>query len=392
MISDKYIVIPEKIRKSHREVFQAQKEKHIFGFLRKFLKWLEDDNKSYNKMVLFENPLKMNDNARYNKEFNQLIHDFLQNVIYKDYSDKKQGKRFKGEAHTFIGVGYEFGMFTLPKNAQKAYENYNVAAQLSNAMGTFKLAQCFEKGSGVSQSNETALSFYRCAAKLGLVDALHTYGMITYHGFVGSPKDQNTGYYYMKVAAKKADKLCPYPLYDLGLFYESGGNECGVSEDFVYALENFERGAQLGDPNCKFKLAQAYEFGDLKLKKNKSKSLELYKSAAESGSVEAQFYISECYLSGKTKQLNRNYFKSYKWAIQGAIKGHPSCAYKCGESAMTGTGTDANVLDALFWYEIAKVFGHGDADQKIKELNYKINKENVGPEWPEPCCCCLFGG
>merc|ERR1712133_119951 len=198
------------------------------------------------------------------------------------------------------------------------------------------MAQCFEKGCGVPQSNETALSFYRCAAKLGLVDALHTYGIITYHGYVGCPKDQNTGYYYMKVAAKKADKLCPYPLYDLGLFYEQGGRECGVSEDYKYALENFEKGAKLGDPNCKYKLALSYEYGDLELRKNKQKSIEYYKSS-----------------------------------LNGAVKGHPGCAFRCGECAMTGTGTEENILEALFWFEIAQVFGHGDALIKIHELREK---------------------
>merc|ERR1712126_120204 len=233
------------------------------------------------------------------------------------------------------------------------------------------MAQCFEKGGGVPQSNETALSFYRCAAKLGLVDALHTYGIITYHGYVGCPKDQNTGYYYMKVAAKKADKLCPYPLYDLGLFYEQGGRECGVSEDYKYALENFEKGAKLGDPNCKYRLALSYEYGDLELRKNKQKSIEYYKSAASSGSVEAQFYLSECYLSGKARYIERSYEKCYKWSLNGAVKGHPGCAFRCGECAMTGTGTEENILEALFWFEIAQVFGHGDALIKIHELREK---------------------
>ena len=391
MINDNFFIIPDNIRKKYRDSFKSKKERNIFNFLKLYLKWLESDNESFNRTILCTNPLRMKDNKRYNKEFDLAIIQFLYQTIDKEFKSRKVSKAYKGEAYAYLGVGYEYGVFTLDKNPTKAFESYEISAQLSNAIGTFRLAQCFEKGLGVCVSSEKALSFYRCAAKLGLCEALHLFGLATCQGYVGAVRDENTGYYYLKMAVKKADRLCPYPLYDMGLFYSKGENDCGISEDQKFAIENFEKGAELGDPNCKFRLGQLYEFGDLLCKKNREMAVQYYLEAANAGQIEAQYIISEYYLTGRTNKIEKSYEKSFKWALAGATKGHANCAFKCGESALTGTGTNKNILDALFWFKVAKSYGHADADSKINELEYKIAKMDGGAEVPNTCCYCLFG-
>lgn len=379
------------MRTKYREAFHTGKEKAVFSFLRKYLRWLENDNEAFNRTVIMTNPLKMKDNRRYNKDFDTSVIQFLYQTIEKSYENKKHSKKYKGEAYAFLGVGYEYGVFTLDENPSKAFESYETSAQLSNPLGTFRLGQCFEKGLGVYPSEENALSFYRCAAKLGLTEALHLFGMVTLNGYLNTMKDENTGCYYLKMAAKKADKLCPYPLFDMGLFYEKGEENCGITADYTFAIEQFENGAKLGDPNCKYKLGQCYEFGDLKCVKNKRKATSYYLDAAKAGQIEAQYLVSDYYLTGKTSVIEKSYKKSFEWARAGATKCSADCAYKCGESAYTGTGTDKNILDAMFWFQISEQLGSTAATDRIKEVEQQIAKENAGVDVPETCCMCLFG-
>ncbi|OQS53446.1 SKT5-like protein [Ecytonucleospora hepatopenaei] len=333
----------------------------------------------------------MKENKRHNKDFDQTINLFLKQTLAKSYENKKHSKKYKGEAYAFMGVGYEYGIFNLESNPSYAFEKYETAAQLGNALGTFKLGQCFEKGFGVYASTEKALSFYRCAAKLGLTEALHLYGMIMFNGYIGAMKDENTGHYYLKMAVKNADKYCPYPLYDMGLFYENGENSCGITKDFSFSLENYEKGAELGDPNCKYKMGQCYEYGDMGLDIDKKKSAQFYTEAANSGQIDAQWILSEYYLTGKKPHIEKSYEKSYGWALAGATKGSERCAFKCGECALSGTGTEENILDAYFWFLISKYLGSADADDKIKEVEHKLAKMDAGAEVPSTCCSCLFG-
>lgn len=391
MINNKFLVVSNDLKEQYEEALNSHNEKNMFKFLKKYLKWIEGDDKPYNRLFLIKNPLKMKNDKVFNKEFNYSIIQFLNKMINNNFSDKRMSKKYKGLAHTYLGIGYEFGIFNCRKSPTDAFNKYKLAAQIGDPLGTFRLAQCFEKGIGVSISQEQALSFYRCAAKLGLTDAVHTYGIIMMYGYCGATKDQNTGYYYMKIAAKKADKNCPFPLYDLGMFYENGTNDCGVNEDYKYAYENFYRGAKLGDPNCKFKLGQCHEFGDLNVKKDREKSIKYYKSAAEYGCVEAQYLISEYYLTGKLRILKKSYEKSFFWTLRGATKGHSGCAFNCGEYTLTGTGTEKDLLGALFWFEISNVLGHSDAKEKIDQLQIQIAKKDAGAEIPAACCFCLFG-
>lgn len=99
----------------------------------------------------------------------------------------------------FIGVSHEYGQFGNPIDSEEAYSNYLLSAQLNNDLGTYKLAQCYENGKGTSRNIEKALYFYRCAAKLGLPDALHSYGSILVNGCLGSEVDEKTGLDYLSL-------------------------------------------------------------------------------------------------------------------------------------------------------------------------------------------------
>ncbi|KAL6122185.1 hypothetical protein NUSPORA_00805 [Nucleospora cyclopteri] len=389
MINSNFLMLPKELQADFEKTFNSGNEKVNFVFLRKYLKFLEDDDKSFNKTYIKHNPLEDVENAKFNDKLNITVYEFLYKVINTGYS-KKDNERLKADAYNYLGVGYEFGVFTLNYNPYKAFNNYTISAQLNSGLGTFRLAQCFERGMGTPISAGRALSFYRCAAKLGLTDGLHAYAMILYNGYVGATKDISTGLYYLKVAAKKANKLCPYPLYDLGLHFEQG-DVIELSNDHKYALNLFTKGAKLGDPNSQFKLGQVYEFGDLKQRKNMKKAIDFYKKAAENGHVEAQYMMSELYLVGKSNIIPRSYEKSYQWARFAATKGHSEAAQTCGDCAYTGTGTNKNILDSLWWYKIAEMYGNVESKDKIKNLESQIERQNVGAEVPSSCCCsCLF--
>ena len=89
--------------------------------------------------------------------------------------------------------------------------------------------------------------------------------------------------------------------------------------------------------------------------------------------------------------VKKSYEKSFFWTLRGATKGHSGCAFNCGEYTLTGTGTEKDLLGALFWFEISNVLGYSDAKEKIDQLQIQIAKKDAGAEIPAACCFCLFG-
>jgi len=129
-------------------------------------------------------------------------------------------------------------------------------ARNGNARAQNNLGVMYQRGLGVAQNFQTALSWFEKAAAQKLPEASVNLGLLYFDGF-GVPQDQQKAFRLFSIAAR--DKL-PEAHHMLGLQLYQG---IGVPSDFQTALQHFRDAAVLGYPESQYMLAFLYQSGDL---------------------------------------------------------------------------------------------------------------------------------
>lgn len=389
MINKQYLSLGNDLITEYHTLFQGNDDKKSFIFLRKYLKYIESDDEPYHRLFILKSPYAARkENQVFLKEFNETVSRYLEHMMKHGNALGKKNVK-EGEVACYLGVAHEYGLFNKPLNLEVAFYYYTISAQLNSNLGTFRLAQCYERGIGTPQHISKAVYFFRCAAKLGLTDGMHVYGSILANGYLGSEKDVELGLHFLSLASLKAGKIYPYSLFDIGRWYEGSTKDTDVLSDDNYSYEIYYKGTQLKDPNCMYRIAQAYETGDLGRKISPGKAFEFYKMAAKYGQVDAQLAVSEIYFNGVGGKKQRNPSQSYFWALKAATKGSGRGAFIVGEYAFRGFGIKQDMLHALWWFTVSSHYGYEDAVKKIIELKHEVNKKDGGP-YVQTSCCSLF--
>lgn len=355
-----------------------------FAFVKKYLRILEEFSESLNNVFYDTDPTTQEERKNESADMDKECLDFLVGQT-KATKIMLFNDNLSAMAHCFMGIVYEIGAFGLRQDLQKAIAFYRAAARQNNSLGTFRLAQCFERGNGLQKNHKKAITFYRCAAKLGGVEALHTYGIILLQGELGLVNDTSSGLFYLKLAVKGAGVNYPYPYYDLGKFYEIRQEYRGSSHDVKYAFSLYEKGALFGDPNCMFRVAKAYENGELHISKNMQHSIRWYTLASELEQIDAMYHLAQFRYMGVENVLERNEKEAYDLALRSASKGHCDAAFLVGEYIENGIGIKKSPLHALWWYNIAKFLGHERAYLKVDELRKVVNINSKTGLSPSGC-------
>ena len=388
MINNSLHRLSDDLINEYESVFRSKDENKIFAFLRKYVSFVENDENNYKRLFIQYNPLKDYDKLRsYMKEFNRKCWNFLCTVESQEPQRMMKKTQISGEKACYMGFAYQFGLFGQYIDYRKAYTHYTISSQLNNDLGTFRLAQCYEKGVGTNRNLSKAIHFFRCSAKLGLPDAMHVYGTILLNGLIDSNRDIKTGLHFLSLAYTHASKIYPYALYDFGKWYENKSDLKDASTDEEYAFEVYLKGALLNDSNCSFRIARAYDFGELQQPVNKNKAFEFYQNAANFGQIEAQLYLSEIFFSSVGFKGKRNPEQSYFWALKAATKGDSKAAYILGEYLNRGFGVKESKIKSLWWFMISKELGSKEANMKISEMKKDLKKCDEGPLKDENLCC-----
>ncbi|CAD25414.1 putative SKT5-like protein [Encephalitozoon cuniculi GB-M1] len=372
-----------------KKTFQSGSISDVFGFLNEYMRFVEDDNDSYRHLFsVGEDPLAaQEENQDAMKEFNKKCLEFLSKTISSSEKSHPYDSTLS-EAQTYMGLGYEFGLFGLRKDGRMAIGYYSSAARQNHPVGTFRMGQCLEKGIGKPRNHRHALDFYRCSAKLGFVVGMHAYGSILINGDIGSKKDLQSGLFYLKLAARKASKEYPYPYYDLAQTYESSTAPSEIQPDDEYAFRMYLRGAELDCPNCQYRVARCYELGELMQDKNLPVAVEWYRRASLLGQIDAQMIYSRILFTGVEEAVQPNLKESFFWALKAAVRGHSQAAFSVAEFIETGCGTSKNTFLALWWYTISYESGNTQAKSRLMILQNQIDMRNEGTK--EPRCCGCF--
>ncbi|KAM0677074.1 hypothetical protein BDAP_002365 [Binucleata daphniae] len=369
------------LKSMYNSVFTADYETK-FLLVQKYLRYVESNSESISNVFYGKDPLTiLKEDKMFFKELENWCLQTLgaangpnNMTLFKDAPQV--------QARAYLGLVYEIGACGLKKSIERAISLYASAAKQNNAFATFRLAQCFESGKGKQLNIEKSITFYRCAAKLGGIEAMHIYGSILIHGELGLRKDISQGLFYLKLAAQAASKHYPFPFYDLARCYENEEDAPEITVDHEYAFQLFEKGAKLGDPNCQYKLAKAYEVGDLSCEINLNMAIQWYTQAAEYEQIDALFELAHFKLIGLEGIIEKNYDDAYYLALRAAAKGHVDAAFLVGECIENGLGIRQDPLHAMWWYTIAKALGNDKATTKINELRKIVggSHNNLSPQ------------
>lgn len=333
-----------------------------------YMRKVEEERGDPKRTITMGNPLLATRSTKY---LTPKQYSFIKDFLTKYISAKRiieLDTTVRSEVHLYLGFAYERGLFGMEREHRMAFSHYMSSAELNNAFGTFKVAQCYEKGMGKQKNINRSLWFYRCAAKLGLIDAMHTYGNIILFGDMECENDLEVGHFYLKLAAKKASNEYPYPLYDLGRCYEGGVGSDVIPTDDHYAFKLYSRGAALDCPNCQFRIGRCFENGELGQEKDNIRAIEWYMKAADLGQSDAQLVLSTMFLSGIKDVLKKNDEMAFRFGLRAATREHTIAAYLVSEYYEQGIGVKKNLQLAFWWSKIAEEFQkiYREAGERIK--------------------------
>ncbi|RGB31507.1 kinase-like domain-containing protein [Rhizophagus diaphanus] len=193
-----------------------------------------------------------------------------------------------------LGLFNQYGI-EIKVNRKKAFELYQIAANLGNEFGVTSLGNCYLYGIGTTVNKKKAFELYQEAAKLGNSRGISNLGYCYFYG-VGT-----------FVNLEKAVKL----------FQEAAnlGNTNGISNlghcclkgigtvfDRQKAFELFQKTANLGNELAQYYLALMYENGR-EVEKDINQAIYWYEKAAEQGHKHAQIKVFELSIINKKNSI-----------------------------------------------------------------------------------------
>lgn len=145
-------------------------------------------------------------------------------------------------AQNNLGKLYELGL-GVPKNNRKAFELYLAAAQQGNPVARLNLASMYLTGSGTPRDFFQAAQWFRVAAESGYAPAQHALAILDSKG-VGVPVNRAEAARWELLAAQRG---LPLAETGLALFYETGS---GVPLDYVSAFRWYSRAVSDGEESA----------------------------------------------------------------------------------------------------------------------------------------------
>lgn len=353
MNSDRYLK-EKKIFTIYHDSIKSSDLKKFIDFLHLYIQTFEDMNSGLRCTVLTSHPREI-----YFEDVDEIV-DVYNEIIQQinSYTNNLQNhmhhKTLIAKLIACLGVIYEEGLFGIVRDKDLAFKNFQQSAQLNCPYGTFKLAQCFEKGNGVRKNIKQALYFYRCAAKLGSIEALHTFGTILLQNNFTGEYSEEVGLVYLKLAAKKASKKYPYACFDYSRYVEHNLSIGKGFYDHFFCFDTYLKGATLDCSNSQFKIAEAYENGDLGVERSISDAIKWFKRAATLGHPEALLKIAD-YVLYKKELYPEDIELVYSYALKSLIAENCRAAKYISILHHKGLGTKKSKHLSNWWDTVYKV-------------------------------------
>lgn len=199
-------------------------------------------------------------------------------------------------ANYYLALAYQSGD-GVPYDIKEAERLLRLAADAYNIQAMIVLARLYKNGVSVKEDHVEAAKFYNRAAMCGNNEAQYELGHL-YMAGIGVKLDSNKAFEWWKEAAIGGNTNAHIALLT---FLTSVGDKDAIFQighkyymkGFDHkAIEFWEKGAELNDPNSQYNLGTILYNGQ-----RRSEGAELLQKAADAGHVEAKKNMDEMYSS-----------------------------------------------------------------------------------------------
>lgn len=261
-----------------------------------------------------------------------------------------------------------------------AFENYNLAAKYGYVDAYLPLYNCYINGKGVEKNSEEAFNICKKMYKEKINSGALYLGQC-YELGIGVPVNYKTANKYYTEALENNYKLGTV-YYKLGSAYEYGH---GARRCYADALNYYNKGYELGDLDCTFKVGQFHEEGigvprsiataetyyfecenstnpqhlikiasryEISKRQNYKKAFKLYKKAADLGSAYAMWKTGMCYLYGDGAEVSDE--DAYVYFKKGSERKYLPATYELGRMYYYGYYVEKNYDIAFDCFNLAK--------------------------------------
>uniref|UniRef100_UPI00398EC9F3 death ligand signal enhancer isoform X2 n=1 Tax=Pristiophorus japonicus TaxID=55135 RepID=UPI00398EC9F3 len=171
------------------------------------------------------------------------------------------------------------------KDYEMAFSCFMMAARQGYSKAQYNVGVCYELGRGTAKDIEKAALYYSQAAAQGHSMAQYRWARYLLHAKPARvARDTQNAIQQLEKTAKSGLKEDPSSQYHLGICYQKGW---GVTQDDRRAAELYQKAAALEHADAQCALGVFHQQGLGGLPVNILKAMELYQSAARSGSDEA---------------------------------------------------------------------------------------------------------
>jgi TPR repeat protein len=279
---------------------------------------------------------------------------------------------------------------------------YRKAADQGDAVAQNKLGVMYSLGRGVDKSMEDAVRWYRAAAKQGYAPAMFNLGAACYNGD-GVPSDLNMSYAWFLLSQESGDSAAEEAvartaremrstadaLEDVGAMYLKGDE---VPRDLAAGLRWYNEAATQSD-SAKMVLAEILISGK-GAPQDFPGAMNLCRQAADDRFAAGQYCLG--YLNENGFGVEKNLTEATKWyelAATGIVPRVRSRAYlRLGEIYSAGDGMSIDRVEASYFFFEAYVSGASEAKTKyqalwpqltgdeIKKLKAKLRERHLDPK------------
>jgi TPR repeat protein len=161
-------------------------------------------------------------------------------------------------------------------------------------------------------------------------------------------------------------------------------SECAVSrwdkayqayrdKDYVKAVELFKTEAMAGNVEAQFYLGAMHEYGD-GVTRNLEEAVRWYRMGADSGDSGAQLSLGLMYFRGQG--VPKEWTEAIKWCRLSAEQGNMLAQHNLAYMYAAGrSGASVDLVEAYAWWSLAAANGLGVARNRMDEVMDKMNAE-----------------
>jgi TPR repeat protein len=246
-------------------------------------------------------------------------------------------------AYFHLGCCYYFGK-GVDRDQTKAFLMFHDAALKGDALATYCVGKCYYIGHGPTKDYKLATQWYQKAADMELTDAQISLGHCFRKGEGVPWSFQLFSEWLNKAASTRKNQL--QEIYDR---FEKHAKHLAFND-------------RNGKEDSTNELGRCYFYGE-GVEKNYEKAFDLFMTAAEKDSVDAQFNVGNCYFHGHGTKVDKT--KAVEWYEKAAESGHPGALNMIGECYYNGEGVEQSYGNAFFSYLKAAQNGEPNAQINV---------------------------